>query len=267
MLALIAAVGLVVGITLGALGAGGSVLAVPALVYLAGQGAVEATTGSLVVVGTTALIGVIPHARAHRVRLGQGAAFGALGVGGAFVGSRLSAGVAPAVLLSAFAALMLVVAALMLRRRRARSGVTGADDAAAPAPFGVRPLRCECRAVLLLVATATGVGILTGFFGVGGGFAVVPALVLALRMPMRVAVGTSLVAIAVNTASALVFRLGQDVQLDWPVIGVLTGAAVVGGLVGARAMSRVRPARLELALIVLLVVVAVYTGARSVPGL
>lgn len=119
MLALIASVGLLVGVTLGGLGAGGSILAVPALVYLAGQGAAEATTGSLVVVGTSALVGVLPHLQARRVHLGRGAAFGALGVGGAYAGSRLSVDVPAAVLMSSFAGLMLVVAALMVLRQRA----------------------------------------------------------------------------------------------------------------------------------------------------
>lgn len=270
MLVLIVAVGLLVGLTLGALGGGGSILTVPALVYLLDQGAVEATTGSLVIVGTTALIGAVPHLRAGRVRVGQGVVFGVLGVGGAYLGSRLSASVAPAVLLAAFAVLMLLVAALMTRRRRARAraGAPAADDGAGSAPVvGLRPARCDCRGVLLLLATATGVGLLTGFFGVGGGFAVVPALVLALRLPMRTAIGTSLVVIAINSASALASRLGQDVELDWPVVGAFTVAAVAGSLLGARLTARVSPARLDLAFTVLLVAVALYTAARSIPAL
>lgn len=275
MSALIIPVGLLVGLTLGALGGGGSILTVPALVYLLGQDPLAATTGSLVIVGTTTLIGSVPHLRAGRVRLGQGLVFGALGVGGALLGSALSASVPPEVLLAAFAVLMLVVAALMTRRRRSAAR-------AAPAPQGDvaqgevaqdrpmltrRPLRCDCRAVGVLVATATAVGLLTGFFGVGGGFAVVPALVLALRLPMPVAVGTSLVVITVNSASALVGRLGQDVDLDWGVIGPFTALAVVGSLVGARITARVSPDRLSLAFTVLLVGVALYTAARSIPAL
>ena len=262
-------VALLVGVVLGALGGGGSILTVPALVYLLGQEPAAATTGSLIIVGTTTLIGAVPHLRAGRVRLGQGVVFGTLGVGGAYLGSRLSVTVDPDLLLAAFAVLMLVVAGLMTRRRRAgRRG--GADDAAPGrerAVVGLRPVRCDCRALLVLVAAATGVGLLTGFFGVGGGFAVVPALVLALRLPMPVAIGTSLVVIAINSASALGSRLGQRVELDWAVIGTFTAIAVVGSLLGARLVSRVRPARLELAFTVLLVAVALYTAARSVPAL
>ncbi len=271
MLALTLPIGLVVGLTLGALGGGGSILTVPALVYLLGLDPRSATTGSLVIVGITTLIGAVPHLRAGRVRLGQGVVFGLLGVGGAVVGSELSAAVPPNVLLVAFAGLMLVVAAVMTRRRRAAArdeAVGGGTVEARTAPMlSLRPLRCDCRAVGVLLLTATAVGLLTGFFGVGGGFAVVPALVLALRMPMPVAVGTSLVVITINSASSLVSRLGQDVTLDWGVIASFTLAAVIGSLLGARITARVKPARLNLAFTVLLVLVALYTAARAVPQL
>ncbi|WP_246012288.1 sulfite exporter TauE/SafE family protein [Myceligenerans xiligouense] len=264
-------IGLVVGIALGALGGGGSILTVPALVYLLGLDPRSATTGSLVIVGITALIGVVPHLRAGRVRLGQGVVFGLLGVGGAFAGSLLSTTVPGDVLLVAFAVLMLVVAVMMTRRRRAAArngGVSPAEAGTRTAPMlALRPFRCACRVAVVLVATATAVGLLTGFFGVGGGFAVVPALVLALRLPMPVAVGTSLVVITINSASSLVARLGQDVTLDWGVIAAFSAAAVAGTLVGARVVSRVRPDRLNLAFTVLLVAVALYTAAGSVSQL
>jgi uncharacterized protein len=263
--------GVVVGITLGALGGGGSILTVPALVYLLGLDARAATTGSLVIVGITTLIGMLPHLRAGRVRLGQGAVFGLLGVGGAFLGSSLSTTVPQNVLLVAFAGLMLVVAALMTLRRRAaaRNHASGQSEVEARTTpmLSLRPFRCDCRAVGVLLLTATAVGLLTGFFGVGGGFAVVPALVLAMRLPMPVAVGTSLVVITVNSASALVSRLGQDVTLDWAVIGSFTAASVLGSLIGARITAKVSPARLNLAFTVLLVIVALYTAARSIPQL
>lgn len=271
LLALAVPLGVVVGITVGALGGGGSILTVPALVYALGQDPRTATTASLVIVGVTTLIGMVPHARAGRVRLGQGVVFGLLGVGGAYLGSLLSASVDPDVLLVAFAGLMFVVAGVMTRRRRsaARARAAGREqpEARTSPMLTLRPFRCDCRAVGTLLLTATGVGLLTGFFGVGGGFAVVPALVLVLRLPMPVAVGTSLVVITINSASSLVSRLGQDVTLDWPMVGVFTAAAVVGSLVGARITSRVSPARLNLAFTILLVAVAVYTAASSIPQL
>jgi hypothetical protein len=271
VLALTIPIGLLVGVTLGALGGGGSILTVPALVYLLDQDARAATTASLIIVGITTLIGVLPHLRAGRVRLGQGLVFGLLGVAGAYPASLLSVRVAPEVLLAGFAVLLLVVAAIMTHRRRraaraARHG--GAQVEARTTPVvQLRPFRCDCRRALVLVLTAAGVGLLTGFFGVGGGFAAVPALVLALRLPMPVAVGTSLVVITVNSATSLVARLGQDVTLDWPVIGLFTLFAVVGSLLGSRVVSRVRPDRLNLAFTVLLVLVAGYMAARSIPTL
>lgn len=271
MLALTLPIGLVVGITLGALGGGGSILTVPALVYLLGLDPRSATTGSLIIVGITTLIGMLPHLRADRIRLGQGTVFGLLGVGGAFAGSLLSTSVPPNVLLAAFAALMLVVSAVMTRRRRAaaRNETAGRSqvEARTTPMVSLRPFRCDCRAVGVLLLTATAVGLLTGFFGVGGGFVVVPALVLALRLPMPVAVGTSLVVITVNSASALLSRLGQDVTLDWGVIASFTAAAVLGSLLGARITTRVKPTRLSLAFTVLLVLVALYTAARSLAPL
>ncbi|UOW01764.1 sulfite exporter TauE/SafE family protein [Agrococcus sp. SCSIO52902] len=264
-MALIAApIGLVVGLLLGALGGGGSILAVPALILLLGMAPQEATAGSLIIVGLAAVIGMLPAMRAGRVRLGQGAVFGLLGTGGAVLGALLSTSVPEGVLLLAFASLMLVVAALMTARRRsaARAGAAGAaPEPARPPMVSLRPFRCDCRAVGVLVAAAAGVGLLTGFFGVGGGFAIVPALVLALGLPMPVAVGTSLLVIAINSAVALGSRLTLDLTLDWGVVALAAGAAVVGSLLGSRITARVRPERLSLAFTVLLVVVALATAA------
>jgi uncharacterized membrane protein YfcA len=109
------------------------------------------------------------------------------------------------------------------------------------------------------------VGLLTGFFGVGGGFVIVPALVLALGFEMPVAVGTSLLVIAVNSAASLLVRLGTDVQLDWGLMALFTGAAVIGSIAGNRVASRVDPAKLSAAFIVLILVVAGYTAVRSIP--
>lgn len=263
--------GVVVGITVGALGGGGSILTVPALVFPLGQNPRVATTASLVIVGVTTLIGMLAHQRAGRVRLAQGVLFGVLGVGGAHLGSLLSTAVDPDVLLVAFAGLMFVVAGVMTQRRRSAARALAAGREAPPERTSpmltLRPFRADWAGLGQLVLAATGVGLLTGFFGVGGGFAVVPALVLVLRLPMRVAVGTSLVVITINSASALVSRTSQDITLDWPLVGVFTAAAVVGSLLGARITSRVSPSRLNLAFTVLLVAVALYTAASSVPQL
>jgi uncharacterized membrane protein YfcA len=265
---LVLPVGLLIGLSLGALGGGGSILTVPALVYLLGQDPRQATTSSLLIVGITSLIALLPHARRGNVRFGQGLAFGALGTAGSIAGSALATHVRPAVLLSAFAVLMLVVATLMLRRSLRRGAFDDAADATTTEPMlTLRPLTCACPRVAKVVVTATAVGLLTGFFGVGGGFALVPALVLALAFPMPVAVGTSLLVIAVNSATALGARAGSGMSLDWGVILPFTAAAVAGSLVGGRVAARVAPRHLTRAFAVLLVAVALYTAARSVPSL
>ena len=270
MTPLVLPLGLVIGLALGALGGGGSILTVPALVYLLDQDPRTATTSSLLIVGVTSLIALVPHARAGRVRVAQGLMFGALGTAGSFAGSALSAHVAPQVLLTAFAGLMLVVATLMLRRSLGRDVGTGAEaaDTTTEPILTLHPLTCACPRLVKVVVTATAVGLLTGFFGVGGGFVLVPALVLALSFPMPVAVGTSLLVIAVNSATALAARASSGgTHLDWALIAGFTAAAVIGSLLGGRVTSRVAPHHLTRAFGVLLVVVALYTAARSIPAL
>lgn len=265
---LVLPVGLLIGLSLGALGGGGSILTVPALVYLLAQDPRQATTSSLLIVGITSLIALVPHARRGNVRFGQGLVFGALGTAGSVAGSALATQVRPAVLLSAFAALMVLVAALMLHRSLGRGGDADTTDTRPSEPLlTLRPLACACPRVAKVVATATVVGLLTGFFGVGGGFALVPALVLALSFPMPVAVGTSLLVIAVNSATALAARATTGGSLDWGVIAAFTAAAVVGSLAGGRVAARVAPRHLTRAFAVLLVAVAAYTAVRNVPAL
>jgi uncharacterized membrane protein YfcA len=256
MLPIAVPAGLLIGLLLGALGGGGSILTVPVLVYLLHQDPHTATAGSLLIVGITAAGGTIAHRRAGRVRLAPGIAFGVLGVAGSYAGTRLSASVAPDLLLSLFAGLMLAAAAAMLRRQR---GMAGRPERAAGST--------AFRRILKIIAAATGVGLLTGFFGVGGGFVIVPALVLALGFDMPAAVGTSLLVIAINSAAALAARLGGHLSLDWPLLAVFTAAAMAGMLAGNRVASRVDPSRLTAAFTVLLIAVAAYSLARSLPGL
>ncbi|HEX7463024.1 MAG TPA: sulfite exporter TauE/SafE family protein [Dermatophilaceae bacterium] len=268
MIALAIPIGLFIGLTLGALGGGGSILTVPALVYLLGQDTRSATTGSLLIVGLTALAGMAAHHREGRVRVSAGIVFGVLGIAGSYVGSRLSAKVAPDVLLAAFSLLLLVVAALMLARSRRHEGAAQPTDINEGPIIRLRPsFRCACPRAAKVLASATAVGLLTGFFGVGGGFVVVPALVLTLGFTMPVAVGTSLLVISLNSASALVTRMGHGLTLDWVLIGSFTAAAIIGSVLGGRAASRISPRLLTQAFAVLLVAVALYTAARSIPQL
>lgn len=242
------AAGLLMGVTLGALGAGGAIITVPVLVYALGQDPHEATTSSLVIVGLTAAVGAVGHFRAGRVDWRRGLIFGVIGIAGTAAGSRLAAGVDGSWLLLAFAGLLLVVAALMWRR-----------SAAEPAPGTEARPPSWAR----IVPAALGVGLLTGFFGVGGGFAVVPALVLAAGFEMPMAVGTSLLVIALNSASALVGRVAAGISVDWKVIAVFTLAAMAGSLVGPRLVSQVSPRTLTRAFASVLAAVAVYMMVRA----
>lgn len=209
--------GTLIGLMLGLVGGGGSILTVPILVYVIGQGVHEATATSLVIVGLTALSGALPHARAGRVVLPTALLFGGSGIAGAFAGAWLNARVSGPVILLLFGVLMVVVAARMAVGRRPPEGV-GAE---------VNGFRWQ------VVVAGMIVGVMTGFFGVGGGFLIVPALVLALALPMRVAVGTSLVIIAINSGAGVLAHLragGIDLA-----IALLF---VVGGFVGATAGGR-----------------------------
>lgn len=278
MIALAVAAGLMIGLSLGALGGGGSILAVPALVYLLGQSPHQATAASLLVVGVAAGAGAVTHARAGRVRLAEGAVFGILGIAGSYLGSRASAAVPANALLAGFGILMLAAAAAMIIRRRGRCRVPGPDpdgDHQSLRPRGAQSVpRAHGRALhggrhpLLVAAAATAVGLTTGFFGVGGGFVVVPVLVLVLGFDMPVAAGTSLVVIAINSAAALASRAAHGgLRLDWAVTAGFTAAAVAGVLAGGRLAGRSSPQRLSAAFTVLIVAVAGYTLARSVPAL
>lgn len=228
MLALALVLATLIGVSLGMLGGGGSILTVPVLVYALGYAAKPAIAMSLPVVGITSLVGAAVHWRMGNVQLRTAASFGAVAMLGAFAGARLARFVPGSVQLVLLAITMLAAAVSMLRG--------GTKLPAGPVP-GAR------RAILLgLVALA--VGVLTGLVGIGGGFLVVPALVLLAGVPMRQAIGTSLVVIAMNSASGFAGYLG-GVGFDWRFLGVFTAAAVVGVLVGTAAATRVPQAALK----------------------
>lgn len=263
--------GLLIGLSLGALGGGGSILAVPVLVFLLDQGPAAATTGSLVVVGVTAATGAWAAHRAGTVLLSRGLVFGVVATGGAVAGARLSAHVEEDVLLAAFAVLMLVVGVLMLVRRLGARRTPAADREPTrlddPIITFSPTFACQCPRALKVLVTATVVGLLTGFLGVGGGFVVVPALVLALGLDPRRAAGTSLVVIAVTSAAALAARAGSGLQPDWGPVLALSVAAVAGGALGVRFAARTDPDRLGAAFTALVLAVAVGTAAVALPAL
>lgn len=270
-LVLALAAGALIGLSLGALGGGGSILAVPALVHLLGQSPSQATTGSLVVVGVTSLIGAVAAHRAGTVRLGQGAAFGVVATGGAAIGAAASSRIAEDVLLAAFAALMLLVGSLMAWRllRHSRHASTDAARPTLDSPVVTfsPTFACDCPRALKVLLTATAVGLLTGFLGVGGVFLVVPALLLALALPMRFAAGTSLVVIAITSAAALAVRSGAGSPPDWTPVIALTAASAAAAALGVRLADRLGTARLQGAFTLLVLAVAGYTATRALPAL
>jgi uncharacterized protein len=258
--------GFLIGMSLGALGGGGSILLVPVLVFVVGQTASAATTTSLVVVCVASLIGAHGHWRAGRVQPVAGTAFGVMGIGGSFAGSALNRQLDPHLLLLGFAVLTLVAAWRIIVG--CPSCTQTGEARAVEEPERVRPPASTAtgrfRRVHLaeIAAAATSVGFLTGLFGVGGGFLIVPALAIVLGFPMGAAIGTSLLVIAINAGAALLLRVGAG-GVEWGTTILFGVAAVTGVGVGRRLGDKVSPSTLQRSFAGLLVGVALYTGARA----
>jgi uncharacterized membrane protein YfcA/glyoxylase-like metal-dependent hydrolase (beta-lactamase superfamily II)/rhodanese-related sulfurtransferase len=218
MVILAVALALLVGVSLGLLGGGGSILAVPLLVYVAGLDPHRAVATSLFVVGVTSAVGLVPHARAGRVRWRTGLVFGLAGMTGAYAGGRMATLVPGGVLLTAFAVMMLATAGGMIRGRRTGAGVGE-----------LHPLRA--------VGLGVTVGLITGFVGAGGGFLIVPALVLIGGLPMTAAIGTSLLVITMQSAAGLAGHL-SGAHLPWSLALAVTATAIAGSLIGGRLNGR-----------------------------
>ncbi|MFC7824011.1 sulfite exporter TauE/SafE family protein [Streptomyces sp. NPDC057375] len=242
ILALIA--GAVAGVSLGALGAGGSILTVPALIYLLGFTPAAATTASLVVVIVTSVTALVAHARAGTVRWRAGLLFAAAGVLPAAAAGALSARVPEAVLTVLFAALAALAGLHMLRRRTPPENGTVSGTRAAGA--------------------GAGLGAVTGFLGVGGGFLAVPALVTVLAVPMSAAVGTSLLVVSANALVALAGRAHSAVHLDLGLLLPFLATAVLGAWDGRRLATKVSAATLRCVFGAVLLAVAVAMGATAV---
>jgi uncharacterized membrane protein YfcA len=245
ILALIA--GAVVGLALGALGGGGSVLAVPALIYLLGFTPAAATTASLLIVTATSLTALYAHARAGHVRWKAGAAFAAAGVLPAALAGNAAARLPEAALTVAFAGVAALAAAAMLRPAATALAGDGA----------VRRRKTAGSAA----GAGAGLGALTGLLGVGGGFLAVPALVTVLAFEMQAAVSTSLLVVSANSLASLATRSGAAVSLDWAVIAPFGASAILGAWDGKRLAAKVSGPRLQrLFALVLLAVAAVMLG-------
>ncbi len=244
--------GLAIGVAIGMLGGGGSVLAVPVLVYVLGQGVSEATTASLVVVTAAAVAGGLGHARKGRVCWRHAGSFTAAAVPGIVAGTLAGNAVSGSALLAAFALVMVAAAAATWHRAGGddedeEEGATWEGGGACP------PLRLPRD----LVAGAA-IGFLTGFFGVGGGFLIVPTLAIALAFTMRTAVGTSLAIITGTSLLGLTVHLIAGRSLDLGLTSTLTAASVIGALAGASLAARVPQQALGRAFAVLVTCVAAY---------
>jgi hypothetical protein len=277
------AVGALIGLVVGALGAGGGILSVPALIYLLGVAPHEATSASLVIVLFTALAALGGRIGKNTICYQIALVFAALATVGTWLGSLANQAVSADLLMYAFALLLICVGLVMLRRaypglfrgaaRAGSSGVFSDDGVAAADNAGGTGSTPALRAVsamgevtsigavplwrVALVATITGA--LTGFFGVGGGFAIVPALTLVLHLPIKRAASTSLLIMAITAVVALVARAQTSLNVDLGVIGAFTVASMLGGVAGAPLTRKVSSQKLTASFAALLLAVAVAT--------
>ncbi len=249
MVVLAIALATFIGLALGLLGGGGSILTLPILKYVLGQEAHVAVASSLFVVGITSLFALIPHARAGRVRWGTGLFFGSSSMVGAFLAGKLAKLIAPGLLLVLFAVMMVVTAVAMLRGRKSDGDETE------------RPMK-----IPMVIIEGLAVGAVTGLVGAGGGFLVVPALVLLGGLPMSVAVGTSLLVLAMKSFAGFAGHAGA-VTIDWPVLLGVSGAALVGSVAGAALAGRLSPEKLRRAFGWFVVVMGIFMLAQEVPPL
>ncbi|MEU0941576.1 sulfite exporter TauE/SafE family protein [Streptomyces canus] len=234
------------GLALGALGGGGSMLAVPALIYLLGFSPAAATTAGLVVVTLTSVTALVTHARGGAVRWREGALFAAAGLVPAAIGGAVSGRLPSGVLTGAFAVVAALAAVRMFR------------PSASVRPDGV-PVRTS-----RVARTGAGLGAVTGVLGVGGGFLAVPALVNVVGLRMRAAVGTSLLVITVNSLAALAARAGTTVDVDWGAVAPFAGTAVLGAWDGRRLAAKVSAGALQRTFAVALLAVAAFMLADAV---
>mgnify|MGYP002785141998 CR=1 FL=1 len=242
-----------IGISLGLFGSGGSILTVPVLVYLFGQDEKSAIAGSLAIVGTVAAAGALRHLRGRLIDWYSVVTFGLPGMFGTYFGAWIAAFVPGAVQLSLFAVVMLAAALLMLRPPRLDAGPAGR------------------RAGWKIVLDGLFVGVLTGLVGVGGGFLIVPALVLLGGLPIHRAVATSLVIIALKSFSGLAKYVdvlaAEGLRLEWDVIATVTAFGIAGSIAGSALAGRLPTARLTRYFGVFLVVMGALILVNSAPAL
>lgn len=240
-----------IGISLGLLGSGGSILTVPVLVYLIGQDEKTAIAGSLFIVGSIALAGSLQFLRARLIDWHNVFVFGLPGMAGTYLGAMIAAFVPGIAQLALFAVVMLVASYMMLR------------------PVKLTDKPHEPRETWKIASDGLFVGVLTGLVGVGGGFLIVPALVLLGGLAIHNAVATSLVIIALKSYSGFYKYIDvleqQELELDWPTLAVVTALGILGSFAGAKMAKRMPQEKLKRGFGYFLIVMGIYILARSVP--
>jgi uncharacterized protein len=244
---------LVVGLSLGLLGGGGSVLTVPIFVYVMGFEAKQAIAMSLIVVGAASLVGAVRHWHAGRVNLRVAVSFGLVAMAASYGSARLAKFVSGPTQLVLLAIVVCAAAISMARSAQPDVIQPPASDPVIVIgpPSGLR-----------LMPVAIGVGLLTGLVGVGGGFLIVPALVLLGRVPIKLAIGTSLLVIAMNCAAGIVGYLGR-VTMPWETVGLFTAVAITGLFAGSHLVGFVSPASLRRGFAVLLMCVGTFVLVQN----
>lgn len=228
MLIALAALSILIGVLLGLLGGGGSILTVPVLVYLAGLSTKSAIVTSLIVVCITSFMAVINHAKAGRVCWSTGGTFGAAGMAGAFIGGRLAAYIPDAVLLVLFASIMLAASSAMIRNKKGKESSLQEGGSLCP----------QKLPVAAIVFDGLLVGLITGLVGVGGGFLLVPALNYLAGLPMHAAIGTSLFIIVVQSLAALAGH-ASHLEIDFQLTALVTGCAIAGSFLGSHLSGKI----------------------------
>lgn len=245
---------LFIGVTLGLLGSGGSILTVPVLTYLVGQETKVAIAGSLMIVAIISLFSVIPYARQKEVQWRTVVIFGVPGMAGAVVGAWGAHFVSDAVQMLVFTALLLIASYLMFKPIKLKEAGDQTE-----------------RAIFKIALDGFIVGAITGLVGVGGGFLIIPALVILGGLSMRLAVGTSLVIIAIKSLAGFVGYIpvleALELSVDWDIIWIFSAIGIVGGWLGHKISAKVNQELLKQGFAVFLVLMGLFILYKNLPGL